>query len=151
MASITLTLTSGEATLIAVVCFTVAFALIASFVVAYINHRYTLAQGKKLATKWLHVILVGVSSLFTGLQYYTPWLQTHLRTLETLPYIGAYAVGIYAAANFLYAVKAKSWFQSILKTAEKLDTTASALPGLTPEATPVPAQAVEDVSNFAVQ
>lgn len=149
MSQVTLTLTNAEAMTIAVVCFTVAFALLASFVVAYINHRYTLAQGKKLATKWLHVLLVGVSSLFTGLQYYTPWLQTHLRTLETLPYIGAYAVGIYAAANFIYAVKAKSWFQSILKTAEKLDTTASSLPGLTPDSAPAPATQEETAANFS--
>lgn len=143
----------------AIVVAAIITALLVAFVMEYIKHRFTLKQaqalattGVKLAQSKLHVLLVLISTLFAGLEYYIPFLQQHLRTLETLPYLGAYVVSIYAAANFLYALKAKTWFQAVLKTATKLDAKVNAAqPSVQPSAPlnvqPQP-QLPETESNF---
>lgn len=112
----------------AIVVAAIVTALLVAFTMEYIKHRFTLKQaqdlattGVKLAQSKLHVLLVLISTIFAGMEYYIPFLQQHLRTLETLPYLGTYIVSIYAAANFLYALKAKKWFQAVLQTATKLD------------------------------
>lgn len=122
--------------------------LVTSAVVAYVKHKYTLRQGIAMSQATLHKLLLAVSAVFTGLQYYLPFLQTHLRTLETLPYIGGYAVSIYAAANFLYALKAKSWFTKLWNTSEKLADMQVTLP--TPaEPQPVQPQTVDAPESAA--
>jgi glucan phosphoethanolaminetransferase (alkaline phosphatase superfamily) len=149
MDNVTLTLTHAEVLTVATIVGAAVVGLLVSFIVAYVNHRYTLAQGKKIATATLHKLLILVTALFTGLQYYVPILQEHLRTLESWPYIGGYAVGIYAAANFLYAVKAKAWFQSLLKTAQKLDAKVNSVPDQVPAPqTPTPLSQDESADNF---
>lgn len=104
-----------------VVAATIVTALVIGFIVEYVKHRYTLKQMKKLQGLAIHTLLVGLAVMSTVLEYATPFLQTNLRALETLPYIGAYAVGIYAAANYLYVLKGKKWYQNLLKTTQKLD------------------------------
>lgn len=104
-----------------VVAGTIVTALLIGFVTEYVKHRYTLKQLKKLETLAIHTLLVGLAVASTVLEYAIPFLQTNLRALETLPYIGAYAVGVYAAANYLYALKGKTWYQNLLNTAQKLD------------------------------
>jgi hypothetical protein len=120
--------------------------LVVSAAVAYRKHRYTLKQGIEYGQAKLHILLLGVSAVFTGIQYYLPFLHDHLRTLETLPYIGGYVVSIYAAANFVYAIKAKTWFTKLWNTAEKLDSMQVTLP--TPVAQPL-AQATTDAPETA--
>lgn len=114
---------------------TIVTALLVGFVAEYVKHKYTLKQGKKLETLAVHKVLIGLALLTTALQYAIPFLQTNMRALETLPYIGAYATGIYAAANYLYAFKGKQWYQSILNTAQKLDANLTA-PPVSTEVTP---------------
>jgi hypothetical protein len=124
--------------------------LVTSAVVAYVKHRYTLKQGVAFSQATLHKLLLAVSAVFTGIQYYLPFLQTHLRTLETLPYLGGYVVSIYAAANFVYAIKAKTWFTKLWNTAEKLDSMQVTLP--TPVAQPLapaPTDTPETAADFA--
>jgi hypothetical protein len=124
--------------------------LVTSGVVAYIKHKYTLRQGVAFSQATLHKLLLAVSAVFTGIQYYLPFLHDHLRTLETLPYIGGYAVSIYASANFLYALKAKTWFSKLWNTAEKLSTMQVTLP--TPVEQPLVPQTVdapETAADFA--
>lgn len=105
----------------AVAFLTIFLALLTGFVVEYLKHRYTLAQGKKLAMFAVHNALVFIAALFGALSYAIPFLQTNLTALEKLPYFGAYVVGIYAASNYLYALKGKTWFKNLLNTAQKLD------------------------------
>lgn len=95
--------------------------IVVGFVAEFVKHRYTLAKAKQLALSKVHLVLGLLAGLMTGLQYYIPILQQHLRSLETLPYIGSYVVAIYAAAVFLYSVKTKGWYQKVFNTAQKLD------------------------------
>lgn len=124
--------------------------LVTSGVVAYIKHKYTLKQGVAFSQATLHKLLLAVSAVFTGIQYYLPFLHDHLRTLETLPYVGGYVVSIYAAANFVYALKAKTWFTKLWNTAEKLDKMQVTLPTpVAPQPLPPTASETETAADFA--
>lgn len=111
----------------------IVFAVVVSAVVYIIKAK----ASKDLEDKVLHKLLLLVTLLFTGIQYLIPYLRDHLASLQTLPYVGEYVVGIYAAANFLYAVRLKSWFKVVFAWVSKQDATAPALPD------PLPVQTVQ--------
>lgn len=123
-------------------------AFVVSAIVEWVKHRYTVKKAEALGQKALHEILLLVSALFAGLQYYLPFLQQHLRTLETLPYIGIYAVGIYAAANFVYALRLKTWFTTFVTWASKEDKAATAKLANLPELQPPEPSSDESAANF---
>ena len=123
-------------------------AIIVSAVVYMIKNHYWAKKAQALEQATLHKLLLGITAVLTGLQYYIPYLQQHLRTLETLPYIGSYMVGIYAAANFLYALRLKKWFQIFTNWASKESNTAITTPA--ESSTPTVPNQQETAADFEV-
>lgn len=63
--------------------------------------------------------LAASALLFGGLEYALPFIQQNLEVLRNLKYVGGFVVAVYAAANFLYAMKFKSWFKAVQTYLEK--------------------------------
>lgn len=96
-------------------------AIVASALVYVFQIMRKNRKGKKFSDAATHVLLVVTTLLFTGLEYAIPFIQEHLVSLQTLPHVGKYVVGIYAAMNFLYSIKLKAWFQVWFKWLSKKD------------------------------
>jgi hypothetical protein len=91
--------------------------VVTAFVVsglAYLRKRYLSKRTEDAVEGWaIHKTLVGASLLFGGLDYFLPFLQQNIEVLKSLKFVGPFVVSVYAAANFLYALKFKSWFKAI--------------------------------------
>lgn len=121
MQTVQFTIPTWAPQILVVAGLTLLFGLLTGLIVQYIKHKYTLAQGQSLAMLAVHNALIVVSLAFTALSYFLPFLQQNIIAFQHLPYVGAYAVGLYGAANYLYALKGRTWFNNILQTAQKLD------------------------------
>jgi FtsH-binding integral membrane protein len=86
-------------------------ALVISVVVEVIKHRYTKRQLEKMKSETAQKLLALAALVFAGLGYLVPFLQTNLDVMRSLPYVGEFAISIYAFANLLYAVRLKSWYK----------------------------------------
>lgn len=110
--------------------------VITAFVVAAVTEWYKSHRNKKTEVKvegWLiQKALAFTALLFGGLEYALPFLQQNLTVLSNLKYVGGFVVSVYAAANFLYAMKFKSWFKAVQAYLEqrraKLEAKASGVP-----------------------
>lgn len=111
-------------------------ATLLSLAVFLINKHYTASQQRKIKSSGLHLLLVGITGLFTALQYFIPFMQQNLVYLQHVPYVGVYMLSVYSAANFLFNLKYEVWFKQLFATAQKqADTTVVptvAVPTVTP-------------------
>lgn len=103
---------------------------------AYVfNKKVSKKRLQAIQKSTIHVFLVVVSAVFGFLGQAIPYLHDNLAVFRNVPHVGEYIVGIYAGANFLYAVRLKTWFKAIDAWLNKEDGTTSKLAGL-PELQP---------------
>lgn len=91
--------------------------VVTALVVAAVTEWYKVHRNKNTETKiegWvIQKALAFTALLFGGLEYALPFVQQNLAVLSSLKYVGGFVVSVYAAANFLYALKFKKWFKAV--------------------------------------
>jgi hypothetical protein len=101
--------------------------VVCAFLVALVTElrkRYLSKKQEEKIEGWvIQKTLASMTLLLAGLDYFVPFLQHNLPTLSNLKYVGPYMVSVYAAANFLYALKFKKWFTSFRSYLENRKTT----------------------------
>jgi hypothetical protein len=95
----------------------VATVVVAAFLAAALTEWRKRHISKKTEEKvegWVIQKTLALSStLFAGLGLALPFLHTYLPVLSSLKYVGGFVVSVYAAGNFLYALKFKKWFKGV--------------------------------------
>ena len=97
--------------------------IVTAFLVALLAEWRKKHISKKTEAKvegWVIQKTLATSALlFGGLEYALPFIQQNLEVLRNLKYVGGFVVAVYASANFLYAMKFKSWFKAVQTYLEK--------------------------------
>lgn len=122
-------------------------ATILSAVTFLINKKWSKKQQQAVLTRTLHFVMVGVAALFGLLGQLVPFLHDNMAVFRTIPHVGEYVISVYAAANFLYALKLKAWFQAFASWASKETGEPNPYGGVSasvPQATPQPVQSATD-------
>lgn len=91
--------------------------VVTAFVIAALTEWYKVRRNKRTEAKVegivIQKLLAFTAVLFGALEYALPFVQTNIVALSNLKYVGGFVVSVYAAANFLYALKFKSWFTAV--------------------------------------
>lgn len=125
------------------------FVVLISAIVFTLNNRHLSKNGEKYKDSTVHILLVVITSFFTGLATLIPILQDNLIFLQHLPYVGEFIITVYAAANFLYALRLKVWFVAIQNWLRKEDKQPTTVP--TPPSVPSVPNLPEVESDFEVK
>lgn len=120
-------------------------ALLISIVVEVIKRRYTKKQLQKMESETAQKLLALFAAVFTGLGYLLPYLQQNLTVLRSLPYVGVYAISIYAFANLLYAVRLKSWYKVVAAWLTRESTSDTTEPAAEAPVSPAPQTSSDDL------